>query len=94
MEVGQLEDRSCAIKDPEIPLKLCVVENIASDWMLWRAVCKKSATMFEDQQVDSLKQKIQKRKTVQPLQMGYVCDICGRSCGAQIGLYRHRQSHD
>ena len=74
-------------RHPKLNMKLCGVvnvskwENIASDRTLWRAVCKKTTTIFEDQRVDSLKRKYRREKPLsrrkRPTYVIYVVDRVG-----------------
>ena len=67
-------------------------ESYASDRSLWRSYCKKFLDHFEDQRLKTLQQKRQERKTISK-SGNFTCDVCGCSCTAHIGLWRHKQSY-
>ena len=63
-------------------------ESYASNRSLWRSYCTKSLDHFEDQRLKNTPTKKQERKTIAK-SGNFTCDVCGRSCMARIGLWRH-----
>ena len=77
-------------------LKFCNIDIPTGKAMrqtsLWRSYSKKSLDHFEDQSLKTHQQKRQEQKTISK-SGNFTCDVCGHSCTARIGLWKHKQSH-
>ena len=85
-------------------LKVCSIdpkkwEELALNRPQWRRTCLEGISKFEADRISHLQEKRRLRKAAAEsgsTRAGvgqYVCDICGRSCAAAIGLVAHKRSH-
>ena len=73
-------------------------ESLADDRDLWKRTVKHGTATFEDNQRREAEMKRMRRKekvtasqSHPPRNGAYVCDLCGRECGAFIGLHNHKR---
>jgi len=73
-------------------------EPLADDRDLWKRTVKQGVTFFEGNQRKEAEEKRMRRKekatasqSHPPRNSDYLCNLCGRDCGAFIGLHNHRR---
>ena len=73
-------------------------ESLADDRDLWKRTVKHGISTFESHQRKEAEVKRMRRKekvtasqSHPPRNSAYVCDLCGRECGAFIGLHNHKR---
>ena len=73
-------------------------ESLADDRDLWKRTVKHGIATFEDHQRKEAdvkrmrrKEKVTTSQSHPPRTSVHVCDLCGRDCGAFIGLHNHKR---
>lgn len=66
-------------------------ETVAHDRSKWRSVLKQGVKKHDEVWLNNIKRKRLRTKEVPCAISQFTCDLCGRKCGAAIGLYSHRR---
>ena len=78
--------KKCGMRPSEL-------ETLASDRSQWREACRVGLAIYNENYITAAEER-RARRHEQPAADGqFLCDVCGRSCAARIGLISHQRAH-